>query len=394
MIRRTLPALFAACVFFPAVPLAAEEASALAIVTGIAPGDLLNVRAAASPVGHTETRLANGAGVKNFGCSEFNGYQWCKVEVVDQPGVAGWVPARYLLAVDPEGTATPSLDEAEIKAGTANAAPVPAEQGDAGDEKEAVAAPAVPPDLSARFGDGPPRAGGSAADDGKQAASGLSVAEADAYRLAFANRADAAAAAQEDGDGQTEAVAPSPDDQPAADDATAAPQDTDAAAPQEAGVAADVPVPTPRPDTKAGEQEATAKADPKDKSEVEVASASPAAGDPAKAAETPEPAIVALADPQSSPPVWDATGQIPCARYVGQPMTQCRVGIKREGSGKADVTVTFPDGGTRVIGFYDGKPAGANSRGEFRFTREGDLNMIRVGVSERFEITDALAFGD
>ena len=53
-----------------------------------------------------------------------------------------------------------------------------------------------------------------------------------------------------------------------------------------------------------------------------------------------------------------------------------------------------PDGGTRVIGFYDGKPAGANSRGEFRFTREGDLNMIRVGVSERFEITDALAFGD
>ncbi|TIX14761.1 MAG: SH3 domain-containing protein, partial [Mesorhizobium sp.] len=31
---------------------------------------------------------------------------------------------------------------------------------------------------------------------------------------------------------------------------------------------------------------------------------------------------------------------------------------------------------------------------EFRFTREGSLNMIRVGVSERFEITDQLALGN
>ena len=39
-------------------------------------------------------------------------------------------------------------------------------------------------------------------------------------------------------------------------------------------------------------------------------------------------------------------------------------------------------------------PAGSNARSDFRFTREGSLNMIRVGVSERFEITDTLAFGD
>ncbi|MGT2467267.1 hypothetical protein ACVOMV_23705 [Mesorhizobium atlanticum] len=31
---------------------------------------------------------------------------------------------------------------------------------------------------------------------------------------------------------------------------------------------------------------------------------------------------------------------------------------------------------------------------ELRFTREGTLNMIRVGVSERFEITDELALGE
>ncbi|TIV68820.1 MAG: SH3 domain-containing protein, partial [Mesorhizobium sp.] len=46
------------------------------------------------------------------------------------------------------------------------------------------------------------------------------------------------------------------------------------------------------------------------------------------------------------------------------------------------------------ITFRDGKPAGSDSPDEFRSTREGSLNMIRVGTSERFEITDALALGE
>ncbi|TIU08631.1 MAG: SH3 domain-containing protein, partial [Mesorhizobium sp.] len=61
---------------------------------------------------------------------------------------------------------------------------------------------------------------------------------------------------------------------------------------------------------------------------------------------------------------------------------------------KAEVTVTWPDGGTRVISFQAGRPAGSNASAEFRYTREGDLNIIRVGVSERFEIKDELALGD
>ena len=56
--------------------------------------------------------------------------------------------------------------------------------------------------------------------------------------------------------------------------------------------------------------------------------------------------------------------------------------------------MTWPDGGERVIRFRGGQPEGANSRGEFRFTREGDLNLIRIGVSERFEIPDAVPFGE
>jgi hypothetical protein len=75
-------------------------------------------------------------------------------------------------------------------------------------------------------------------------------------------------------------------------------------------------------------------------------------------------------------------------------MTRCEVSIVRSGADTADVTVNWPDGGTREISFKGGKPSGSNSRSDFRFTREGDLNMIRIGVSERFEITDTLAFGD
>ncbi|WP_214474393.1 SH3 domain-containing protein [Mesorhizobium sp. dw_380] len=85
--------------------------------------------------------------------------------------------------------------------------------------------------------------------------------------------------------------------------------------------------------------------------------------------------------------------EIPCARNVGQPMTRCAATVLHQGTGKAEVTVTWPDSGTRVISFSAGLPAGSDAGSDFRFTREGSLNMIRVGVSERFEITDAIAFG-
>ncbi|TPI47946.1 SH3 domain-containing protein [Mesorhizobium sp. B2-9-1] len=84
---------------------------------------------------------------------------------------------------------------------------------------------------------------------------------------------------------------------------------------------------------------------------------------------------------------------IPCARHVGQPMTRCEISVAHEG-GDSVVTVTWPDGGTRLINFHDGKPAGSDSPDEFRFTREGSLNMIRIGASERFEITDQVAVGE
>ena len=104
--------------------------------------------------------------------------------------------------------------------------------------------------------------------------------------------------------------------------------------------------------------------------------------------------VLALAAPDVPLDSTPGDGEIPCARYVGEPMTRCEATVVHKGTDKAEVTVTWPDGGTRVISFSAGLPAGSNADSDFRFTREGSLNMIRVGISERFEITDAVAFGD
>ena len=86
--------------------------------------------------------------------------------------------------------------------------------------------------------------------------------------------------------------------------------------------------------------------------------------------------------------------ELACARYVGQPMTRCEARILRLGPDDADVTVLWPDGGERLIRFRGGQPDSTNTRGEFRFTREAELNLIRIGAGERFEILDALPFAE
>jgi hypothetical protein len=291
-LRKTL--LTAAPLLLAALPVVAEEAPGptsspepiVSIVSGLAPDDLLNIRATASALGKTEARLPSGTSVKNYGCNTFNGYPWCKVEDLKNPNLVGWAPARYLTPNNPATVPEDQIAPA-ANADPANAAPSPAEQTmiasvaatEPGTASRVPASPAPqasvspPTDLSARLGSADSGKPVSAADIGK-------TAMQDAVGLAYAS--------------------------------------------------------TDNP----------------------------------------------------------ATSEIPCARYVGQPMTRCAVAIVRGDNGKAEVTIDWPDGGTRVISFNGGQPAGADSTGEFRFTREGSLNMIRVGVSERFEITDQLALGN
>lgn len=212
MYRRFLAALLTASAALPVWTAAAQEAVdpaggsglSFVVVEGLASGDLLNIRATASATGMLIGRVPNGAKLNNLGCSDVNGYSWCKVSDPESAQLTGWAPARYL--VD--------------------------------------------------FGSG-------------------------------------------------------------------------------AGV---------------------------------------------------EPASAVAEE-------FDASGEIPCAREFGQPMTLCHADVRRRGKEEADVVVTWPEGGERLIRFRSGKPEGSDAGEEIRFTREADLHMIRIGKSERFEIPNALALG-
>ena len=94
---------------------------------------------------------------------------------------------------------------------------------------------------------------------------------------------------------------------------------------------------------------------------------------------------------------FNATGIISCVRYAGQPMVGCDFGVNREGNGNAAVTVFWPDGGSRVIFFKDGKPSGfdqsqADGGAAMRAIQNTDIFNVSVG-DQRFEIPVAVIFG-
>lgn len=95
--------------------------------------------------------------------------------------------------------------------------------------------------------------------------------------------------------------------------------------------------------------------------------------------------------------VFDAVGPVPCAQGMGAPMTDCAMGVARDGGGTATVVVTKPDGIPRVLFFTDGAfvssdTSEAGGGFESAATRDGDLTRITVD-DERYEITDAVIFG-
>jgi len=94
---------------------------------------------------------------------------------------------------------------------------------------------------------------------------------------------------------------------------------------------------------------------------------------------------------------FDATGNIPCAQEIGQPMTQCEFGVARGAGGYATVVIKKPSGTRRMIYFRIGKAIGADTSEadgypEFQASKQSDLNKIRVG-NERYEIPDAVILG-
>ncbi|MBS3650973.1 SH3 domain-containing protein [Pseudaminobacter sp. 19-2017] len=291
---------------------ATAGAEVVAIIHGLAPNDLLNVRKDPTPGGAVLTRLTNGAMVKRLRCTMVKDYEWCEIEAFEQGGVRGWTPSRYLLA------------GAEDDQGGTAAAPAAGQVLETAASAEDLPEPGIlpiPEDLAERIG------GASDADLTPEARQRAASIEAAATALTLA------------------LLAPEP---PSADESTPGSANAEAA-PDNAG------------------------------------------------SETPGADSAPVTEAALQVPNNNAAGnadEIPCARHLGQPMTTCRASVERKGDGAADVTVFWPDGGTRVIFFRTGKPDGSNAEGELTYIREAQLNMIRIGAAERFEILDKLPFGN
>jgi len=128
--------------------------------------------------------------------------------------------------------------------------------------------------------------------------------------------------------------------------------------------------------------------------DVAIASGAPKAAASPSAADDDR---MVKASTRASQRTFDATGKIPCAQNMGQPMGQCDFGVARAGGGTAAVAITRPDGRTRVVLFKAGKVvtadlSQADGDTSFSATKEADLNLIRAG-NERYEIPEAAIYG-
>lgn len=105
----------------------------------------------------------------------------------------------------------------------------------------------------------------------------------------------------------------------------------------------------------------------------------------------------ASADAKVEGTEFSATGTIPCSRYEGQPMNQCKFGVVREGNGNGHIAVTWFDGGKRVIFFEDNTPvrydeSEADGGANMAVDKQADLYSVRIG-DMRFEFPEAVMTG-
>jgi hypothetical protein len=89
---------------------------------------------------------------------------------------------------------------------------------------------------------------------------------------------------------------------------------------------------------------------------------------------------------------FHATAQIPCIIGPYGPKRQCDAGVRRVPDG-GTVHVQEPDGGSRVITFRDGKVISTDADAPFDVERREDWSIVRIGVTEIYEIPDALVYG-
>lgn len=87
---------------------------------------------------------------------------------------------------------------------------------------------------------------------------------------------------------------------------------------------------------------------------------------------------------------FDAVSQAPCSVRLGQPTSNCQLGVIRKNAarGDADITLFWPDGGRRELVFRQGQLTSPAAKIE----RRGDLTVVTIDA-ERYEIPDMVIFG-
>ena len=106
----------------------------------------------------------------------------------------------------------------------------------------------------------------------------------------------------------------------------------------------------------------------------------------------PQAAAVPKGGPTGNGAPFDATGFVPCATAVGQPMRPCPFGVIREGPGNAGVWIALGEGKERQILFEAGAPVATGPAADFSFEKAADRTDVKV-ADERYEIPDAVVYG-
>ena len=91
---------------------------------------------------------------------------------------------------------------------------------------------------------------------------------------------------------------------------------------------------------------------------------------------------------------YHATGKLPCS--IGpdpKGSARCELGVIRGKPGNADVYVTPPGGGTRVLNFRGAQMTSADSKVRLKATKSGDTWSISIDDFEFYEIPTAVIDG-
>lgn len=92
-------------------------------VTGLVPGDTLNIRSGPSANDTIVVKIDEGAVVRNLGCRPVAGARWCKVQLQGDANTVGWASGRYLreAAAQAAPKANAQKSDAQVPGTNANA---------------------------------------------------------------------------------------------------------------------------------------------------------------------------------------------------------------------------------------------------------------------------------